>query len=237
MLLARRTLLSAAPLFLSAIASAAARAPSARLRLEPALADMVALTGPGIRRPLLLPAAGTVLLAELACGSENLTVARFALEDDGAMLEWAAVALAQDGAVTLLALEPLAWRAAPQIGRPSARMATRFASAGDRSRVLWQRDVAVRETPTLWRREAWTDYLAWTPPHGLADAPVRPPVPGTHQHQVAQWRRRAAALVASAPRALTPAALASAGLQAASFSLATSATPLIRQPSGPRIIV
>ena len=197
---------------------------------------MVALTGPGIRRPLLLPDTAARLLSGLDCGSERLGVVRFAQEDGGAMLEWAAVALALDAEVALLALEPLAWRRPAQGGISGARMGTRFSATADRQQVQWQREVTVPESPTLWRREAWTDYLAWTPPCGLADAPVRAALPETHQHRVARWRRRAAALVAAAPRALMPEVLAAAGLQAASFSLAVSATPLIRQPSAPRII-
>ncbi len=191
MALARRTLLSALPLLLAGGAHAGA----GRLRLEPAGAEMVALTGPAIRRPLLLPAAGAVLLPQLACAGEILTVTRFALEEDGAMLEWAILALAQDGVVALLALEPLSWRGATQDGRGGARMTTRLSATSDRTRVQWLRDVAIRQTPTLWRRESWIDYLAWTPPQGLIDAPVRAPLPGTHQHMVAIWRRRAAALV------------------------------------------
>lgn len=201
------------------------------------MAGMAALTGPGIRRPLLVPASAARLWSGLECGRERLSVARFAQEDGGAVLEWAAVALALDGEVALLALEPLAWRAASPGNIGGARMATRFSATGDRRQVLWRRDVAVPDGPTLWRREAWTDYLAWTPPCGLVDAPVRAALPGTQQHMVAQWRRRAAALVMAAPHALTPGVLAGAGLQAASFSLAVSATPLMRQPSGPRIIV
>ena len=233
MKLSRRALLLAAPVVMSRTAHAS----PAPLRLEPAVEGMVALTGPGIRQPLLLPGRGARLLPALRCGGELLSVVVVALEEAGAVLDWAVVALALDDQVALLALEPLAWRGAakPEIGAP--RLATRFSTTGDRSRVQWQREAAVPESPTLWRREAWTDYLAWAPPCGLADAPVRAPRPGTHQHLVAQWRQRAAALVASAPRAVTPELLASAGLQAANFSLAVSATPLMRQPSGPRIIV
>ena len=62
----RRSLLLAVPLLLPVRAGAA---PSG-LRLETAGAEMVALTGPGVRRALLLPAAGARLLAPVGCGGE-----------------------------------------------------------------------------------------------------------------------------------------------------------------------
>jgi hypothetical protein len=226
--MARRSLLLAAPLLLLA---GRARAGLGGLRLEAAGEGQVALTGPGVRRALVLPATGARLLAPVACGGEVLAVAAFRQEEAGAAVEWGALALALDGAVALLALEPLAWRAG------AARMATRMNSAGDRRQVAFQRDSALQETATLWRREAWTDYLAWRAPAGLADAPVRTPPAGTRQAVVAGWRKRAAALVAASPAAVTPALLAEAGLQAAGLSLATSMQPSMRQPSGVRSIV
>ena len=233
MKLSRRVLLLAAP----AVLSRTAHASPAPMRLEPATEGMVALTGPGIRQALLLPGLGARLLPALRCGGELLSVVNIALEEAGAVLDCAVVTLALDDQVALLALEPLAWRGAAKPGIGAARLTTRLSTTSDRNHVQWQREVAVPESPTLWRREAWTDYLAWTPPYRLADAPVRAALPETHQHRVAQWRQRAAALAASAPHALTPELLARAGLQATSFSLAVNATPLIRQPSGPRIIV
>jgi hypothetical protein len=226
MLLRRRSLLLVAPLLLAAPARAAVPG----LELE-RVGDQVALTGRGIRRPLLLPATGARLLAPLAAGGEVLVVAAFRQEDGEAAMDWGALAMTLDGTVALLALEPLAWRAG------GARMATRISAAGDRRQVAFQRDSAVPASPTLWRREAWTDYLAWRTPVGLADAPVRVPPAGTRQAVVAEWRRRAAALVAREPAAITPALLAEAGLQAAGLSLATSRQPSISQPCGPRTIV
>lgn len=225
--IARRSLLLAAPLLLAGRAYAAAPA----LRLERASDEMVALTGPGVRRALMLPGSGARLLAPVGCGGEMLAVAAFRQEEGGAAVEWGALALVMDGTVALLGLEPLAWKAG------GARMGTRINSGGDRRQIAFQRDSALPETPTLWRREAWTDYLAWRAPAGLADAPVRVPLTGTRQAVVAGWRRRAAALVAGEPGAITPALLAEAGLQAAGLSLATSLQPSISQPSGPRTIV
>ena len=226
---ARRALLSC---MLSAVLAGRTRAQTAPLRLEPAGDGMAALTGSGIRRPLLLPGAGARLLPAQPCCGEQIALAAFIVAEAGVALEWAALALPQDGQVALLALEPLSWR-----GADGARMSTRIVATGDRSRLQCHRDSAVPQGPTLWRREAWTDYLAWAPPCGLADAPVRVPLEGTRQHAVAAWRRRAAALVAACPAALSPGLLAEAGLQTAGFSLSVSATPSMRQPSGPRIIV
>ncbi len=209
MALARRSLLLALPLLLPA----AARAAPLGLRLEPVVDGTVALTGPGVRRALLLPATGARLLAPVGCGGELLTVAAFRQEEGGAAIEWGALALAFDGTVALLALEPLAWASG------GARMATRIHSAGDRRQIAFQRDSAQPASPTLWRREAWTDYLAWRAPAGLADAPVRAPLAGTRQAAVAQWRHLAAALVAREPAAITPALLEGAGLRPAGLSL------------------
>jgi len=225
MALPRRALLLAAPCLLVRPAQAAT------LRLEQAADGLAALTGPGIRRPLLLPAQSTTLLPTLACGGETLAVATFRDASNGAALDWLVLALPQDGTVALLALEPLTWRS------DAARMNTRISASGDRMRLLCHRDSASRETPTLWRRETWTDHLAWAPPCALADAPVRPPLPGTRQHALAHWRRRAAALVDTAPTTLSPAVLAAAGLQAATFSLSVSITPSMHQPSPRRSIV
>jgi len=167
---------------------------------------MVALTGPGVRRALLLPGGGARLLAPLACGGEVVTVAGFVLEGVGARMEWAALAMALEDGVVLLALEPLGWR-----GSGGARMETRLVGTGDRLQVLCRRDTAVPAGPTLWRREAWTDTLAWTVPAGLVDAPVRAPLVGTRQHVVAGWRRAAAAVVSSSPSAVPPALLSDLG--------------------------
>lgn len=224
--LSRRSLLLTVPMLLAGPARAAVPA----LGLE-RVGDMVALTGPGVRRALLLPAPGARLLAPVAVGGETMAVAAFRQEDGEAAVDWAALAMVLDGTVALLALEPLAWKAG------GARMATRLSTAGDRRQIALQRDSAVPASPTLWRREAWTDYLAWRAPVGLADAPVRVPPAGTRQAAVAEWRRRAAALAAREPAAITPALLAEAGLQAAGLSLATSLQPSISQPFGPRTIV
>ena len=227
MTLSRRSLLLAAPLLLAG----PARAAGAGLRLEKAGEDQVALTGPGVRRALLLPALGARMLAPVGCGGEMLAVVSFRQDEGAAAVEWGALALALDGTVALLGLEPLGWRAS------GARMGTRLMSGGDKRQIAFQRDSAVPETPTLWRRETWTDYLAWRAPAGLADSPVRVPLAGTRQAAVAEWRRRAGAVVAEQPQAVTPALLAAAGLQAAGLSLAVSMQPSMSQPSGPRTIV
>lgn len=224
--LRRRSLLLTVPMVLAGPARAAVPG----LGLE-RVGDQVAVTGPGVRRALLLPATGARLLAPVAAGGETLAVAAFRQEDGEAAVDWGALAMTLDGTVALLALEPLTWKAG------GARMATRISAAGDRRQIALQRDSAVPASPTLWRREAWTDYLAWRVPIGLADAPVRAPLAGTRQAVVAEWRRRAAALVAREPAAITPALLAEAGLQAAGLSLATSRQPSISQPFGPRTIV
>ncbi len=192
-------------------------------RLEAGPEGFVALTAPGVRRALLLPAAGARLLPAIACGGEVVAVASFklergtleggTLEGDGTRMEWAVLALARDDAMALLALEPVSWR-----GAGGARMTTRLLASGDRRQVIFRRESAVAESTTLWRREAWTDYLAWQAPvgrerAGLVDAPVRAPLAGTRQEAVAALRRRAAGVVAAGPAVLSPALLAEAGLR------------------------
>jgi hypothetical protein len=99
-----------------------------------------------------------------------------------------------------------------------------------------RRDSAVAASATLWRREEWTDYLRWVAPLGLVDAPVRAPLPGTRQAAVAEWRRRAAGLLAGGGR-LDAAGLAAAGLQEAGFSLSVSMQPSMRQAAPSRTMV
>lgn len=180
-----------------------AQAAPGRLRLEAGPDGISALTAPGMRRPLLLPSAGARLLTPVPCGGVELAVAAFTLEEGEARTEWAALAMAHEDRALLLALEPLSWR-----GAGGGRLSTRLTAAGDGARVLLRRDTAEPVGPTLWRRESWTDMLAWQAPSGLADAGVRPPLPGTRQHAVAAWRRRAAVVVAGRPSVISPALLA-----------------------------
>ena len=189
------------------------------------------LTGDGVAAPLSVPGDGARLLPGLVLGGVAMAVVRFAL---GAM-EWGVFAARRGGAVVALALEPLAWR-----GAGGARMATRISVAGDR--VVLRRDSAVAVSATLWRREAWTDYLRWVAPAdaaappGLTDAPARAPLEGTRQAAVAAWRRRAAVLVAEG-RVPDAAAFAAAGLQDAGFSLSVRVQPSMRQMGPSRTMV
>jgi hypothetical protein len=90
-----------------------------------------------------------------------------------------------------MALEVLAWQA-PGGGW----LATRIGATGERTRLKLTRDAAAPRGARPWRRESWTDFLAWRDGAALADAPVRPPPPQTWQAQLAAVRARVAARLA-----------------------------------------
>lgn len=233
MSIARRSLFLSAPALL--LGRHQARAAGA-LRLERVDDTTMALTADGVARPLLLSGTKIRLLAPLPLGDSSLAAAMFTLAGGNAWLDIAAIARHDGLRIYLLALEPIAWR-----GRDGARLATRLSATGDRLGLRLRREAALPRSPTLWQREAWTDYLRWEKPLDgtpgrLVDAPVRPPLPETRQHAIALLRRQAATLVASSPAALNPALLAEVGLQAATFSLSVSVPPSMpAAPAGSRI--
>lgn len=189
MRLTRRALLLAAPLLLAA--EPAERPPLLLARDD----GLVALTWPA-GGAIILPG-GTAALRRLALGGGMLALSVPA--DAG--LSLLALCRLGDSGPRLLALEPLAWR-----GPHGAHFATGWAEAGPRLIAL-RREAASPRGRMLWRREAWTDYLAWATPR-LTDAPVRAPPPGTAQAALATLRHRALGWLATPRAVLTPADLA-----------------------------
>lgn len=209
------------------------RAQGARATIEALPDDSSLLRWPGVAAGFALPTPRASLLATLPIGSLTVIAVGLARAEGAARLDLAALIAADGAALRLVGLEVMGWH-----GADGARLSTRLAGVGDRSRVRLLRQSALPLGPTRWEREHWTDYLALGAGPRLVDAPVRAPLPETRQHALAQHRMRAAALVDAADNQLTTALLDQAGLQVATFSLSVSAQPSMRQaPSGPRTIV
>jgi hypothetical protein len=195
MKLSRRAVL-AAPLLIAA-ESRPAPAPVLLARDD----GLVALTWAG-RGAVLLP--GARMLGGLALG--EVTLAALAVPADAGLT---LLALCGPGATRprLLGLEVLRWR-----GPDGAHLALRYAATGDRRRIALRCEAAAPRDRVRWRREEWTDFLAWTPPL-LADAPVRAAPAGTWQAALGELRRRVRAWLAVSRDSLTPADIAELGFR------------------------
>ncbi len=198
-MLTRRALL-AAPLF--GVPMPEARVPAtAMLRpgtlsaigFSPLPRERVAFRASGLAPTVTLPAARVRRAAVLPIAERQIVVLAFAADpshaarlDLGAFVGW------DTGGLRVLALEVLLWRAADGGG-----FTTRLAATGDRTRILLLRDAAAPlGGGTRWRRESWTDLLAWRTGEALADAPVRAAPAGTFQARLAVVRARVAARLA-----------------------------------------
>lgn len=156
------------------------------------------------------PTARTLALPPLA--GQELTAIAFALQSGDSAIELLILAAHDGREPRLLAIEPLSWTT------PVARLNTRPASGGDRAVLALARDSAIRASPTLWKRESWTDYLGAK--SGLiVDAPVRKPLAETAQARLATRRARCYDWLAQPRDTLTLADLSRLGLDAASFDL------------------
>jgi hypothetical protein len=181
--------------------------------LEP-LADGATLRRDGVAGTVAF-AGGTIrLVSTLALGSEAVAAVGVARESGGATLDLFAFCGTVHGALQLLGIEVAAWH-----GANGAHLATRAAATADGSRIVLQRQAALPRSPTLWRREVWTDYLGARADDILADAPVHPPLAGTMQAALAGLRARGRTWLATPRHALTPADLAAIGLDTATFAI------------------
>lgn len=200
MSLRRRALLAAA---LIAGPTSAARAGSfAMLRPQvaseigfaPLPRERLAFRAAGLEPTIDLPAPRARIAALLPIAGRQVAVLAFGADPPAspARLDLAAV-VGWDGAVLrVLALEVLNWRA------PSGGwLATRFAAAGDRERLLLTREAAAPRGIRPWMREHWIDMLAWQDGSALLNSPPRPPVAGTWQSRLAAMRLRVAARLTS----------------------------------------
>lgn len=154
---------------------------------------LVALTWSG-RGSVLLPA-GARVQRSLALG--GMTLAALSVPADAGLALLALCGL-WDARPRLLRLEVLRWR-----GPGGAHLDTRYAATSDGSRIALRCEAAAPRDRMRWRREEWSDYLAWTPPL-LADAPVRAASDGTWQAALGGLRGRVQAWLAAPRDALTP---------------------------------
>lgn len=191
MAFSRRALL-AAPFLL------AAESPAAPPRLLPLATGGVMLAWPG-RGAVHLPAPA-VPLGRLALDGVDRVALGLAVAPGLTLL-----ALCGGERPRLLGLEVLRWR-----GAAGAHLETRFAAVSDRRRIRLARIASRPIDPLRWQRAEWTDYLAWQPP-GLADAPPRPPLPGTWQASLSERRHATLAWLAIPRTALTAGDLVALG--------------------------
>jgi hypothetical protein len=198
--LPRRALLAAA--LFGAPATPAVAADHATLRpgvasqigFSPLPQERVAFRASGLAPAIDLPAPRARIAALLPIAGRQVAVLAFGADPPGsaARLDLAAL-VGWDGAVLrVLALEVLNWQAAS-----GAWLATRLAATADRTRLLLTREAAVPRGALPWQREHWTDLLGWRDGAALADAPPRPPAPGTWQAQLAAMRARVAVRLAA----------------------------------------
>lgn len=196
--LTRRTVLASPALLLAGPAAAARLRPDqdGALALTPDGAGQILFRADGIDGAIVLPAAGARLAMLLPIAGRQVAGITFAADatlDLVALIGW-------DGAMLrILGLEVLGWR------RPDgAMLSSRFAGVGDRTRLRITRVAATPRPGLPHHWESWTDLLAWRDGAPLADAPVRPPLPGTAQARLAAFRRRTIAFLEPPVQVLTP---------------------------------
>jgi hypothetical protein len=205
MLLSRRALFPAAALLIARPAAAT------HMALEPAGDDQAAFRIDGIDGAITLPAARARIAFALPIGGRAVAGVAFAADAPGASLDLVALCGWDGACLRIVGLETLSYA-----GADGASVASRFAGVGDRTRLRIERTASVPRHGLPLRWENWTDLLAWHDQAPLADAPVRPPLPGTRQAALAAGRARAAALLnepCQAVSALMIAAVANGVLQ------------------------
>jgi hypothetical protein len=138
---------------------------------------------------VIVPAARARVLAGMRLGGSDVACLDFAADMAAGERDLFAVAAAG----RVVAIDVLAWR-----GSDGSRLYTRLSLVPDGWRLRLQRTAAAPSGRGV-RREAWTDYLAWQAGGAMADAPVRPVLPGTWQAALAEQRREALALLVVPP--------------------------------------
>jgi hypothetical protein len=197
--LARRALLqSSASLALAPLSRAAA---TPDLTMAPVPPDSVLVQANQSAGSVKLPAARCRILRQTRLGGLPAALISFAADRPPAIAcDLLAVAGDDGTGLRLLALEPLTWR-----DGSGAHLATRLSLVPDGRRVLLMRDAAAPRGGTLtWRRESWSDLLAWVPGVPLVDAAVRQAPPGTWQAALAATRAVVRSRLQADPDAVTP---------------------------------
>ena len=174
--------------FLSALAWSAAPA---------AAADMEAVEGT-ILGGIDMPAERARVLARFPLGGVAAVALAFAAD----LAEGARDLLAVAAAGRVVALEVLSWR-----GADGSRLYTRLSVVPDGRRLRLERTASAPRGHG-YRREQWTDYLAWQDTGPMADAPVRPGLAGTWQAGLAAQRAGVLASLAVGLRNVPPALVA-----------------------------
>lgn len=160
-------------------------------------ADMEAVEG-AILGGIDLPAERARVLARFALGGAPAVALAFAADLPEGERDLLAVAAAG----RVVALEVLSWR-----GADGSRLYTRLSVVPDGRRLRLERTASAPRGPG-YRREQWTDYLAWQAAGPMADAPVRPVLAGTWQAGLAAQRAGVVATLAVGLRGVPPALIA-----------------------------
>ena len=139
----------------------------------------------GVVGAVTLPQARARIAMWLPIAGREIVGIAFAADPPGGMLDLLAL-VGWDGAcLRILGLEVLAFT-----GVDGASLSSRFAGIGDGTRISIARTAGVPRHGLPKRWETWIDLLAWRDLAPLADAPVRPPLPGTRQADMAVIRAR-----------------------------------------------
>lgn len=196
-LLAAPLLLATPPLATGARAMTMAMLEPGRnseLGFTPLPLERLAFRAAGVSGAIALPAQRSRLVTVLPIAARQVAVVAFGADPPGApaRLDLAAF-IGWDGfRLRVLALEVLDWRD----GR-GGTLDSRILATGDRTGFSIIRDAAAPRGTRLWRREHWTDMLAWQAGAPLADDPPRPPLAGTWQAALAPRRAAVAARLAT----------------------------------------
>lgn len=165
----------------------------------PARAADIAVPEYTVLAGIAVPADRARLLATFPLGETTASALAFAADlPDGTR-----DLLVVTGLGLVLALELLSW-----LGEDGSRLQTRLSTVPDRQRLRLQRAASVPHGHG-YRREDWTDYLAWQGAAPMADAPVRPVLAGTWQASLAAQRAGTRTMLVIGPRGVPPGLVAS----------------------------
>ena len=201
----RRLLLAASAALLAArrVGAESLRGRPARMALEPDDPDQVMFSREGVIGAVALPQARARIAFVLPIAGREVAGIAFGSDGRGATLDLVAL-VGWDGAcLRILGLEVL-----KASGPDGALLSSRFAGVGDRTRLSITRTAADPRPGLPKRWENFTDYLAWCELAPLADAPVRPPLPGTRQAALSAVRANVIGLLSPPCQAVGPALLA-----------------------------
>lgn len=196
----RRPLLAALPALLLprfAAAGAARLRPgqTSAIALAPLPQERVAFHASGLDGAIVLPAARARLIGLLPLPDRDAALLAFAADSPQAAADLLAVVVWDGAGLRIAALDVLAWQSGD-----GAHLATRPAWHGA---LILARTAAAPRGGLMWRRESWTDYLAWQGAGAFIDRPARPPAPQTWQHSLGIWRSAALARLAAGCRDAT----------------------------------